>query len=110
MSAETVRRWLPIAPGVNRTTLVSGATMMQMLVTLTVGSKVPVHQHPHEQISFVVSGRLRFLVADEAHDVKAGEAIYLAANVPHGVEALEESLVTDTFSPPREDLLSQDRA
>ena len=33
----------------------------------------------------------------------------LAPNVPHGAEALERSAVLDTFNPPREDLLAQDR-
>jgi hypothetical protein len=33
---------------------------------------------------------------------------YLASNIPHGVETIEETSVLDTFSPPREDLLAMD--
>ena len=43
-------------------------------------------------------------------DLGPGESICLASNVPHGAEALEDTVVADTFSPPREDLLEQDRA
>ena len=42
------------------------------------------------------------------YELKAGEAYYLASNVPHGVETIEETTVLDTFSPPREDLLAMD--
>ncbi len=97
--------------GVRRRTLVSGHTMMQMLVTFEAGSRLPEHLHPHEQVSHVLSGRMRFVLGGgaETRDVGAGESIYLAANLPHGAEALEASAVLDTFSPPREDLLAQDR-
>ena len=97
--------------GVRRQTLVSGHTMMQMLVTLEAGSRLPEHSHPHEQISHVLSGRVRFVLdgGNETRDLGAGESIYLAATLPHAAEALEASAVLDTFSPPREDLLVQDR-
>ena len=103
--------WIDMVPGVRRQTLVSGHTMMQMLVTLAADSRLPEHQHPHEQISHVLSGRVRFVLDGGARtrDLEAGESIYLAANRPHAAEALAASAVVDTFSPPREDLLAQDR-
>lgn len=98
--------------GVRRRTLVSGPTMMQMLVTLEAGSRLPEHSHPHEQISYVLSGRVRFALGGGVgtRDLSAGESIYLPANLLHAAEALETSSVLDTFSPPREDLLAQDRS
>lgn len=102
--------WVQMVEGVQRRTLVSGDAMLQMVVTLAEGSRLPEHQHPHEQIVHVVRGKLRLLVAGVTHDVGSGESLYLASAVPHAVEALEETLVLDTFSPPREDLLAQDRA
>ncbi len=98
--------------GVRRRTLVSGTAMMQMVVEFAAGSRLPEHRHPHEQVTHVVSGRLRFALngpGGETRDVGAGDSIYLASDVPHGAEALEETVVVDTFSPPREDLLAQDR-
>ncbi len=103
--------WIDMVQGICRRTLVSGDTMMQMLVTLEAGSRLPEHQHPHEQISYVLAGRVRFKLHSgaETRDLGAGESIYLPANLPHGAEALEAASVLDTFSPPREDLLAQDR-
>ena len=102
-----------MVPGVRRRTLASGQAMMQMLVELEAGSRLPEHRHPHEQVSHVVTGALRFTLngpGGETRDVHAGETLYLASNVPHAAEALEASSVVDTFNPPREDLLAQDRA
>ena len=103
--------WIDMVAGVRRQTLASGRSMMQMLVSLEAGSCLPEHQHPHEQISHVLSGRVRFTLdgGEETRDLSAGESFYLAANLPHAAEALEASAVLDTFSPPREDLLAQDR-
>ncbi len=106
-----MNNWIDMVAGVRRRTLVDGDTMMQMLVTFEAGSRLPEHQHPHEQISHVLSGQVRFKLdgGAETRDLNAGESIYLPANLPHGAEALEASAVLDTFSPPREDLLAQDR-
>ena len=100
-----------MAAGVRRRTLASGEQMMQMAVTFESAASLPEHRHPHEQVTHVVSGRLR-LVLDagrEAHELTAGQSFYLAPNVPHAAEALEDTVVLDTFSPPREDLLARDR-
>ena len=104
--------WIDMTAGVRRRTLASGTAMMQMLVTLQAGSRLPEHSHPHEQVAFVVSGRLRFLLngGSEVRDHGPNESSSLASYVPHGAEALEDAVVADTFSPPREDLLEQDRA
>ena len=99
-----------MTPGVRRRTLVSGRDMMQMRVEFEPGTRLPEHRHPHEQVTHVLTGRLRFTVDGQTRDVGAGESIYLASDVPHAAEALEASAVVDTFNPPREDLLAQDRA
>lgn len=101
-------KWIDMVAGVRRRTLASGRTMMQMLVKLESGSHLPEHQHPHEQITHVISGRLTLTVAGEAHELSAGETFYISSNVAHSADALGETTVVDTFSPPREDLLAQD--
>ncbi len=100
-----------MTPGVRRRTLASGEGMMQMVVTFAAGAELPEHRHPHEQVTFVVSGRLRLILhaGTETHEIAAGESFYLASNVPHAAEAPEDVTVLDTFNPPREDLLARDR-
>lgn len=82
--------------------------MYQMRAELKAGSCLPEHAHPQEQIAHVVKGRMKMIVAGIAHELSAGDAIYLASNVPHGVETLEDTTVIDTFSPPRDDYLAFD--
>ena len=102
--------WIDMVEGVKRRTTVSGPGMSQMVVTLAAGSHLPEHIHPQDQVVHVVRGRLRLTAAGAAREVGAGESLYLPGDMPHSAEALEETLVVDTFSPPREDLLAQDAA
>jgi quercetin dioxygenase-like cupin family protein len=87
---------------------VVGEHAMLSHVTLHAGCVVPSHAHDNEQFACVVSGRVRFGVGAEGgpdhreHEMATGEVLYLPANVPHSVVALEESVVIDVFSPPSE--------
>ena len=86
-------------------------TMTIAWITLAKGARVPRHEHTNEQIATVLEGRLRFRIGDGHEFVAAaGESMPLAANVPHEVEALEDSVVLDVFSPIREDWVRGDDA
>lgn len=77
---------------------------------LAKGCIVPTHQHESEQFAQVISGCLRFRMgADGAEvvDVRAGEVLMIPPGLPHAAEALEDSIVTDAFSPVRSDWLEQ---
>jgi len=102
--------WIEMFPGIRRRTLAAGEQAMLILVKLEEGSDLPEHHHPHEQISYVVEGRLRFWIDGQPRDVGAGESVLLRGGVRHAVRALAPTTVLDTFSPPREDMLAQDRA
>jgi quercetin dioxygenase-like cupin family protein len=104
------QRWFPIAPGILRRTTATGDHMMQMYVRLEEGTRLPEHKHPHEQLTYLLSGRLRLLVAGTAHDLGPGDAFLIPGNTLHSAIVLEEAVALDTFSPPREDLLAQDGA
>ena len=77
---------------------------------LAKGCVVPTHEHESEQFSFVLEGCLRFrLGADGAEivDVRAGEVLLIPSRLPHAAEALEDSVVSDSFSPIRADWLEK---
>lgn len=100
--------WIDIVPGIQRRTLASGRTMYQMMAKLESGSRMPPHQHEQEQIVHILRGRMRLIVSGVPHELREGDSFYLGSNVPHGVETLEETMVLDTFSPPRDDYLAVD--
>ena len=109
MAMPETERWIPIAAGIRRQTLVAGEQMMQMMVVLDAGSHLPEHQHPHEQLTHVLRGRLRLTIDGAAREVGPGESVCIPGGTPHAADVDEETLVIDTFSPPREDLLAQDQ-
>jgi quercetin dioxygenase-like cupin family protein len=67
------------------------------------GVVVPTHQHPNEQVAYIVRGALKFTMNGKAVTVRAGEALCIDANVPHMAEALEDTVNVDVFTPPRAD-------
>jgi quercetin dioxygenase-like cupin family protein len=74
------------------------------------GAVVPLHQHPNEQVSMMDAGALRFEVGGREVLVKAGEVLRIPPGVPHLAEAMEDSVATDLFTPPRQDWISGDDA
>lgn len=91
--------------GVVRRTLVSGDRETLVEVTMEEGSEVPDHSHLHEQVGYVVRGRVRFTIGGEARELQAGDGYLAPPDVPHGVTALEPSVCIDIFSPVREEYL-----
>jgi quercetin dioxygenase-like cupin family protein len=85
---------------------IMGRQAMVSHITLRKGCLVPTHAHENEQISCILSGRLRFgLGAEGAKDQRVetlgpGQSILLPSMTPHSAEALEDTIVLDIFSPP----------
>jgi quercetin dioxygenase-like cupin family protein len=92
----------PLNPLLGRK-MMHGQNVTVARIRLRRGAVVPMHSHPNEQISMVESGALRFAISGEERVLRAGEAVVIPSDAPHMVEALEDSLAVDLFSPPRED-------
>ena len=79
--------------------------IMAVRYSFRAGTILPMHSHPHEQVGFVVSGGGEFTLGAEKRRVRAGDGWQIPPDVPHGVTFTEDSVVVETFHPPREDLL-----
>ncbi len=112
-------RWSDITPEPLNPLLtrqyVSGELSMLARIVLLKGCVVPTHQHPNEQIAFILSGALEFTIFDgltpggqTTHIVRAGEILVIPPNVPHSALALEDTVDLDLFAPPRQDWLAND--
>jgi quercetin dioxygenase-like cupin family protein len=89
--------------------MITGERVMIAQVVLKKGDHVPKHSHHNEQLTYIVSGALRFLMGeDQAAEiiVREGEVLVIPSNLPHSAYALEDTLDVDVFSPPREDWLA----
>lgn len=86
--------------------MVTGEREMLAQVYLKRGCLVPVHSHASEQMTYVLQGALRYLVAGEEITVREGEVLHIPSGVEHQAEALEDTFELDVFSPIREDWLA----
>ncbi len=77
---------------------------------LKAGAVVAEHHHENEQITMLQSGRLKFIFPGEEIELTGGQVLEIPSNLPHRVEALEDSEAVDLFAPIREDWLRGDDA
>ncbi len=82
---------------------INGEKLTLSRITLRKGCIVPEHHHENEQFAWALEGALRFIFPDHEVVLRAGEVLCIPANVPHKVEALEDTVNIDVFAPPRMD-------
>lgn len=87
--------------------IVTGAREMLAQIYLKKGALVPMHAHESEQMTYVLQGALRFLIAGEEVTVREGEVLHIPSWVQHQAEALDDTFELDIFSPIRQDWLDQ---
>jgi quercetin dioxygenase-like cupin family protein len=84
---------------------VSGDRETLAQIYLKRGAVVPMHAHESEQMTYVLQGTLKFLVAGEEVTVREGEVLHIPSELAHQVEAIDDTFVLDVFSPVRRDWL-----
>ena len=68
----------------------------------------PEHSHPHEQMSIVERGRVRFFIEGEERIASPGDVLHFPPNCWHGATMMDEEVVLiDIFTPVREDFLNR---
>lgn len=66
----------------------------------------PPHSHPHEQMSYVVTGELIVHIGEDQKQLGPGDIFTVPPDVPHTVQLLSEHVrLVDCFTPLREDFL-----
>lgn len=83
-----------------------GDRLMAAFLELKAGFVVPSHQHENEQLTYCISGTMRFFFPDRELVLRGGEVLLIPSNVPHGAEMMEDVVEMDFFSPPRQDWIS----
>jgi len=97
-----------IAPGVTRRILNLNNLMVAEIVFLN-GPQTepdPPHNHPHEQVSYVVEGDLFVFINGEKTKLKKGDMFSVPSDLPHSIQLLSTKVVLlDTFTPIRQEFL-----
>ena len=94
-----------VVPGVQRKTLAVGVHTLMSKFVLAEGSELPMHKHPHEQIGFLVSGRLLLTIGEKSCELTPGDSWAVPGDVEHGAKVMEAAEAIEVFYPVRQDYL-----
>ena len=97
--------WEEMENGWRRQVLFSGQlTFVVLDAKGPTSGPVELHNHVHDQISYVMEGDIEAHIGDETKRISTGGFYRVPSNAPHGVQVLSERLLLiDAFTPPRED-------
>lgn len=103
---RTITRWadatpVEMLPGLIRRTLAETADVMVVEARAQAGVIVPLHSHPNQQITYVVSGQIDLTLSGETTTYRPGDACAIPGGVEHSAHFSVETIVVDSFSPPR---------
>jgi quercetin dioxygenase-like cupin family protein len=86
------------------TRTLAGDHLQFSLAEIPAGETIPSHTHPNEQLGIILSGMLKFTIAEETKMLRPGDVFRIPGGVPHSVVAQEELVrVLDVFYPIRDD-------
>jgi quercetin dioxygenase-like cupin family protein len=67
---------------------------------------VPLHKHPHEQITYVIEGEMEFTVDGETRILGKSDGVIIRSDQEHGARILDKpAKAVDAWYPMREDYL-----
>ena len=94
-----------VAEGIERQIFYGDRVMVCRLV-IAAHTVTAVHSHPHEQITMVERGRVRYIIEGQERVLEQGDMLHLPSGIAHGATMLDDEVVLiDIFSPLREDFL-----
>lgn len=96
-----------VTPAMERK-IILGEKLMIARMKFKDGFHVPSHHHVNEQITHVISGKMRFWFGENKEQVMelvAGDTIVIPANLPHEALMVGDVEEIDTWAPPRQDWL-----
>jgi quercetin dioxygenase-like cupin family protein len=86
--------------------ILAGKQGMIVWWKMKAGAHAASHQHPHEQIVWMLNGRMEFRIGSDRRSMIAGDVAVIPGNVEHEGFFPEDTEVVDVFAPPREDFLA----
>jgi quercetin dioxygenase-like cupin family protein len=91
-----------LVPGIHGS-YIHGANASLGYVTIKAGSVMPMHHHPHEQLTLILDGELEMEIGGKKVLLTKGMSYVIPSNTPHAAKAHADCTVIDVFSPVREE-------
>ena len=106
MPQGSVGRWadakpVEMVPGLVRRTLAETADIQVVEIRVQAGVDLALHNHPAQQITYVISGQIDLTVDGVLYSIMPGDACAIPGGVEHKAYFPVETVSVDTFSPPR---------
>ena len=86
--------------------VLAGDKSMVVWLRIKAGAHAAAHSHPHEQIVWILKGRMDFRIGGERKILAGGDVAVIRGGVEHEAWCREDAEVVDMFAPPREDFLA----
>ena len=86
--------------------ILTGEKEMIVWWSMKAGAHAAAHAHPHEQIFWMLSGKMDFRLGTERRVCGPGDIGVIPGGVEHEAWFPEDTEVIDVFAPPREDFLT----
>jgi len=94
-----------LGDGVKRKITAYNDNLMCVEVHFEKGAVGALHSHPHEQITYILSGKFEFNIGGKKMVLKAGDSTFKQPDIEHGALCLESGVLLDIFTPCRKDFL-----
>ncbi|WP_276380799.1 cupin domain-containing protein [Flavobacterium sp. H4147] len=98
--------WEVVGEGIKRKILAFDDRVMLVNVHFEKGGIGVLHDHYHSQLTYIASGKFDVTISGVTQTLQQGDSFYIPPHAVHGVVCLEEGMLTDVFSPAREDFLN----
>ncbi len=98
--------WQEFVPGLKRKFMGYNDDIMMVQIHFEKGAIGALHKHPHNQSTYVASGKFEVTIGTEKKILQASDGFFAPPDIEHSVLCMEEGILVDTFSPIREDFVS----
>lgn len=92
--------------GAERRVLAFGAGLMLVQFSFDANVASWAHSHPHEQVGYVVSGEIDYVVEGQPPvRLRMGGSYYVPPNIKHHIVTYAPTVLIDAFAPAREEFI-----
>ena len=103
VSINSDKNYSKLLDGIRIKTLIYGKETLMSKFMLSKDALLPDHSHPYEQTGYLISGKIFLYIDNKKYEMNVGDSWCIPMSVSHKAEIIEDSIILEIFSPPRED-------
>ncbi len=97
--------WKDVPGDTRRKYLVYEPQMLLMRNAFESGFEGKLHNHPHVQASYIVSGRFEITINGRTETMGQGDAFLISSGLDHAAKCIEAGEIIEVFTPIREEFV-----